>query len=132
MRDPIADGDRIRHGVVGIQDGDPELASVAGVDRAGAVHDRDAVACGESAARNHEADMPFGKRDAHSGSDRRALPRAQHELFRREQVGARITGMRIDGRTVTEKQILNVVSHHSRLVQEGAPSRWEISDRIGP
>lgn len=122
LRDPIADCDRIRHGVVRVQEGDADLAAISGVYRSGAVDDRDAVPRRESAARHDETDVAIRQRDRHTRADRRAFPRRQHDNLGSGEVGAGITGVRIGGQPMRvtcdgRDQNVDVFGHETRVVQ---------------
>ena len=78
---------------VGVDQADQDLAPVAGVDRAGGVHDADAVPGGEPGTRVHEARVALGQRDGHPGAHQPSLPRLEHEVLGGDQVGAGIVGV---------------------------------------
>lgn len=128
MRNPVANGYRKWFVLIGVENGDADFATVPGVDRAWAVHNRDAMFRSEPAARNHKREVAVWKGNRHPSSDRRALTRGQDKLFGRTQVGTSIAWMRILWHPVATEENFNTVIHTTRLVQTNTKK----SDRIEP
>ena len=100
-----------------VEHGDPNLAPVAGVHRAGGVDDRDSVPIRQAGPWDNECQVAVGQRDRDPGSDSR--PRAGRELERlgRVKVGASVTRMGICGYLTQRDKHLDVVCHVTRVVQ---------------
>ena len=90
----ISNGSR----AVGVQQQDPHLAAVAGVDQARRVDERDAVPRGQAGARQHQARVALRDRDRDAGADARPLPRADRRGLGRAQVPAGVVLVRALGR----------------------------------
>ena len=73
-----------------VDQADPDLAPVAGVDGARCVDDREAAAGGEPGARVHEAGVARRQRDRDAGADERALTRRQRHVGGGVQIDARV------------------------------------------
>ena len=71
---------------VGVEQHDPELAAVAGVDEPGRVDDRDPVPRREPRARLDEAGVALRDRDREAGADDRALARAELDALARGEI----------------------------------------------
>src|SRR5665647_3243792 len=71
---------------VGVEQGDLDLAPVAGVDGAGGVHDRHAVPGGEPRPGMDEGGVPVRQRNAHSGRHGDPPERWQLDVDGRHQV----------------------------------------------
>ncbi len=78
---------------VGVEERDPDLAAVAGIHRARAVDDGDAVTHREAAPGHDERDVAVGQGDGHPGSHGGAFTRPEHERFGGVEVGAGVAGM---------------------------------------
>ena len=115
--DPIADRDRIRHRTVGIQKGDPDLAAVTGIHRSRRIDDRDAVLCRESRTWNDERGEAIGEGDRNPRADRRALTGLENDRFTRREVGTRVAGVGVHGRSLGRKEYVNGIGHVTRVVQ---------------
>ena len=92
LGDPLAalDGD----GLLSVVDeDDPELAAIAGVDDSGAVGDTDAVAKRQARAWRHQADVAIGYGNRNSGADRGPAFAWDLRRLRGAQIDARIAGV---------------------------------------
>ena len=69
--------DPVDLGGIGVEQQDPQLAAVAGVDQAGAVDEGDPVLARQSRARQDEARVAVGDLHRHPGADTPALARAE-------------------------------------------------------
>src|SRR5690606_10894103 len=116
LRDAVARRDGVALAGVGVQQGHADLTTVARVDRAGAVDDRDAVLGGQTAAGHHEGDVAVGERERDARADRAALAGREYDRLGRHEVGAGVSGMRVGRRAVGAQQHLDSLGHPTRLV----------------
>ena len=79
---------------VGVQQHDPQLAAVAGVDEARRVDDRDAVLRREPRTRLDEPRVAVGDRDREPGADERTLAGRELDALAGREVEARIARVR--------------------------------------
>jgi hypothetical protein len=119
LGDPITDCDRIRHCAIGVKKRHPDLAAISRIHRPGAVDDRDAVPCRQSAARNDESGETIRKRDRYASGHRRPLSGRQFHGFRRAQVGPGIARVGVFGDRLAGDEHFNGFCHESRVVQNG-------------
>lgn len=108
--------------VVGIEEGDPDLAAVSGIDGSRAVDDRDPVLRRETAAGNNERNVAVGERDRHSGGHRdSAAGLKRHRLGSRE-IRPGVTRMRVHGDISGRDEYIDDVGHVMRVVQNTGAS----------
>ena len=107
---------------VGVEQGDLDLAAVAGIHRPGRVDDRDAVLGGEAAARHDERHVAVGQGDPHAGADERAPAGFEAHRLGGHQVGAGVTGVRVGRNVGGDNEDVHRFSHPTRVMQKTARS----------
>ena len=102
-----------------------QLATVAGVDEAGRVDERDAVAGGEARAREDEAGVACRQLDRDPGADLRPLAGLEARGVERVEVVAGVVVVRADGQACCRIQAPDAqhVEGWSRL-PSAADRRW--------
>src|SRR5205823_10390384 len=80
-----------------VQQDDPQLPSVAGVDEAGCVDDRDPVAHREARPRLDKARVTLGDGNSEPGRDRGPLPRAELDALAGREIEPRVVLVRALG-----------------------------------
>ena len=135
LRDAVADRDVVAPLGVGVEQGDLDLAAVAGIHRPGRVDDRDPVLRRQAAARHDERDEALGKGDAHAGAHERALPGFEPHRLGGHQVGAGVAGVRVGGNVGGDNEDVHRFSHPTRVMQKTARNVGvgsEYRERLGP
>ena len=84
-------------GLVSVEQGDHQLAAVAGINGAGRVHNGDTVLGRQAGARVHQANVAFGQGDCHAGGYQGAFARLQFEVDAGAQVSASVAGLCVSG-----------------------------------
>ena len=115
-------------GLVSVEQGDHQLAAVAGINGAGCVHNGDTVLGRQAGARVHQTNVAFGQGDCHAGGDEGAFARFQFEVDAGAQVSAGVAGLCVGGCGQLGVEQLNVDvygGHHgqySNLSRVSVPS----------
>jgi hypothetical protein len=91
--DPVASVDHDRFGWVEVDQRNLDLATVARVDGAGAVHDGKPNAGSQSRPGMDKPDHALRDRDRNTRGDERALPRRQDDVVCAVQIDTRIAGV---------------------------------------
>ena len=123
----ITDCDRIRHGTVRVQKGDPDLSSIARIHRSWTVDDGNAVGSRKTAPGDHERHISVRQRNRQAGPDGCPLSGPQHDRFRRNKISARVAGVRVRGNLIPYEKYLNAFGHVMRVVQNNPP----LENRVG-
>ena len=117
LRDPITDRDRIRHRAVGIQKGHADLSAVAGIHGSRRIDDRDAVFRRKPRPRYDECRKAVGKRDGYTRADGSPLTGLESDGLARGEIGSRVAGVGVYGRSLRRNEYVNGIGHVTRVVQ---------------
>src|SRR5215470_9748528 len=114
LGNPVPSPEPDRLSAVGVEQGHLDLATVPGIDRAWRIDNGDPVPGSEPGAGVDEGRVPVRQGDRDPGGHYRPLPRGQRDVHRREQVHARIAGVRPGGQRQLGVQALDEDLHGLR------------------
>lgn len=127
MCDSVTRANLVRFVLVGIEKSDPDLTAVSRIDRAGRVHDGDAVLARQTASRHNKRDIPVWQRNRQTRGKGHPLTRLQHRVNGGAQVSARIARMGVCRNGISDNKNLDRICHVTRVVQKS--DRIEIMQR---
>jgi len=99
LRDPVSAVHRVGLARIGVDEYDPYLSAVTGVDEPWGVEARDAVPDGKPAAGEHQTGVPLGDGDRVAGrNERPAAGRLEEDVTSGDEIRPRVAGVRVGGR----------------------------------
>src|SRR5262245_52828373 len=124
LGDPVAALEADGVVAIGVEQGDPDLATVPRVHGARRIDQRDAVPRGEPGPRMDERGVAVGQRDRDPGGNDGPLPGFQPHLSGREQVQPRVAGVSTGRQRQARVEPLD--EHGDILLHGGEPYRcWD-------